>query len=256
MEYLVKTFLALLFALPVMRAENEPPDLEYGKRSFDYLRRRYPHHFILKSTTGKHVPITEKENIGAFIVSKFSTKTASGRIYCIGRSPIGDSPQIVSQCIFYETLNIGRDGVEILLSPIFDDKDSSTLLFWRAFIFELCNANYGKEFIQLRQGLADGDFDRHDLTIRTISIEWKSARDAHVIQNDIWRPFCNTHDITCKNTNWYFPDGTTIEQWIDMLKSTAKGNAYIEYYQRQPFCKEGDRHRLPLKEPSSKDTIK
>lgn len=252
----MKTFVSISICLIALIlspcfAELEK-NIEYGNKAVDYLRKRYPQHFTLRTKAGNTVSITNEDLMGSYLVSIFSQKTPSGWLHCAGRPTIGATGDAGSQCLFYEMLKVKHDGVEILINPRYDAKDSSSEKFWTGIFFEAQNAMQGKEFVDVMNSFSEKKITSDEYAKKMMRIEYKSSQEAQKFQEQVWNRFCKDNGIIFSEKYWFFPPETTFDQAIERLKGKSRGRRYIEGYAKAPYPEDEDEQALKVRRNDEK----
>lgn len=220
--YLKLIFSTLLVQLTFAQVEKKDDSfLDYAL----LFKNHFSPYFKIKRKDGAVVQISENDPVWKYVAEAFLKKTPNGTICWLNRNPDGVGKSAMGQCY------LARTGyIEIRLSHKFDNGEIAVEQFWKTLIFEICNAEQAGNFLDLMQKLSSGKITRSEFSDSSMRFEFSSAVRSKEFQKNIWRPFCKNNNIECSNIDWFFPEGATFQQWVDMLKMTERGREYLNTY--------------------------
>ncbi|MCP4439736.1 MAG: hypothetical protein GY810_12400 [Aureispira sp.] len=105
---------------------------------------------------------------------------------------------------------------------------------WSGVIYELHNITNYKDFDQIEQDVKYNKCTKGEYIMRYASLEYKAAKATAQFYQTIWKPYCNTKNLTTNPQHWfaYIPD--TFEAWIALFKDNTgyPWYPYAGYYDR------------------------
>jgi hypothetical protein len=220
-------WLAIGLSLALLATAAPAGNAVYGFDLYNRLAIRYPQHFSVINTSGELIDLTQETQVGEYLLARLTTPVDIGWIQWWGREPHSRNKNAVAQCYLRKN-GIGK-GAELLFNKTVDEKSYPLEDFWRAVIFECCNAESGNQFNDLKESLKIGDMTREEFTERMIRLEYRSATKADAFQVEIWRPFCEENRIPYSKESWFLK-GRTFEKWSESLRSSQEGLEYLDTY--------------------------